>query len=310
MLSAIKYLILHRIRTFDRSDKDRRQLEEDHNNLEAYLYKVRDLLTDTTFTSFASKRMIKDIESIQKITSTWLSHVAGSTTSQDLKSRLKQLEDLVAPIKSRKEEAATRPELTEYLREALKQAKGLVEVIKENLESAKSVMDSSSESSTAKVSSDESASESSSTTTAPAESSATDPLADLEEADESSTTTATSNAPKSTEEPFMMPYTQADLDEMLASYESVNTWLEKKLVEQAKLKEWDDPVLLSADMQQKAKDLNDALMKLLQNKMRKPSSSKSRSKKPKPTKKASKKDEEKKDEKKEEKKKDKVKDEL
>src|ERR1700744_2789574 len=102
-------------------------------------------------------------------------------------------------------------------------------------------MHSSNESSKPKVSSDESASESSSTTTAPAESSTTDPLADLEEADESSTTTATSNAPKSTEEPFMMPYTQADLDEMLASYESVNTWLEKKLVERAKLKEWDDP---------------------------------------------------------------------
>jgi hypoxia up-regulated 1 len=295
---------LHRIRNFDRSDKDRRQLEEDYNNLEAYIYKVRDILSDTSFTTFASTPMIKDIESLLKTSSKWLSDSEGTATSKDLKAKLKGLEEQVNPIKSRKEEAARRPELVGFLRDALQQAKGLAEVIRQSLESAKSAVESSIESST--VSSE------SSTTSAPAEPSSRDPLADLEEADDPSTTT-TSAEPKSSEDPFVMPYTETDLEDMMESYESVTTWLDEKLVEQANLKEWEEPVLLSTDLQRKAKDLNDALMKLLQQKMRKPTS-KGRAKKPKPTKKASKKDdkkpEEKKDEKNSDKKAEKIRDEL
>jgi hypoxia up-regulated 1 len=297
-----KFLIVRRIRSFDVSDKNRLTREADLNNLESFIYKVRDLLEDSNFTPFASKLTISEIESLIKSTSKWLSDSDDvATTSKALKEKLKGLEELVNPVKSRKEEATKRPELTSYLREALEQAKGLVDVISKELKSSKTTT-------TAIPTAD--SSETSGTTSA-ATSATGDPLADLEEADESTSTTS-SEAAKSTELPFVSPYSEADLLEMQASYEAVNTWLESKLAEQSKLKDWEEPALTSEALSKKAKELNDALMNLLQRKLKKPTSNKGKSKKPKPTKKADKKAE-KKEQKKEEPKaepKDKIKDEL
>jgi hypoxia up-regulated 1 len=279
------------------------------------IYKVRDLLEDSNFTPFASKLTLSEIESLVKTTSKWLHDSDdATTTSTALKGKLKALEDMVNPVKNRKEEAAKRPELTGYLREALEQAKGLVGVIRKELKSAKSsAVPESMSTSTATAESGESSADSTKTSsiTPTASSGTSDPLADLEEADESTSTTS-SEAAKSTEAPFISPYSEADLEEMEASYESVNTWLEAKLAEQAKLREWEEPVLTSDALSKKAKELNDALMNLLQRKLKKPTSNKGKSKKVKPTKKADKKNG-KKEEKKvenEDGKKEKIKDEL
>jgi hypoxia up-regulated 1 len=74
-------------------------------------------------------------------------------------------------------------------------------------------------------------------------------------------------------------------------YESVSTWLEEKLALQEKLTPTDDPALLVADLEAKAKQLTDVQVDLIMKSMKKPYKSKrptkpkssSKSKKPKKT---------------------------
>jgi hypoxia up-regulated 1 len=83
----------------------------------------------------------------------------------------------------------------------------------------------------------------------------------------------------------MAPYTEEDLKELTDAYETVNTWLEAKLAEQEKLKPHEDPVFAAGELQKKATELNDALMKVFNRKMKPLKSSTTKSKAPKPTKK-------------------------
>jgi hypoxia up-regulated 1 len=176
------------------------------------------------------------------------------------------------------------------LREALGQAQGLVNIIKDSM-----VVASSSEAAASSSASEEAAkaaaSPSTSTSSADPETSV-DPLAELEE-DESSSTTSTTEIPTPSANPWISPYTEDDLKALTDTYESVNTWLEEKLAEQEKLKPYEDPIFAPGELQKKATELNDALMSLLQKKLKqqqppkpKPKSKTSKTKAaPKPTKK-------------------------
>jgi hypoxia up-regulated 1 len=240
-----------RIRAFDKSDSDRLTREEDLNNLESKIYRIRDQLEDTEFTSFASAPMIKDVQRLVKSTSQWLSDSSHSATSEMLKERRKALEEIIAPIALRRSEAAKRPELTKLLRDALTQAKGLVTMIEDSINVAARR---SSELAEASASSSSSASEASS---------ATDPLADLEQ-------TESSAAPQPTDNPlsFLPVYTADDLKTVKSAYESTNVWFEAKLAEQEKLLPYEDAAFTSTELEAKAKELNDGLMKLLQQKLK------------------------------------------
>lgn len=264
--------------------------EEDYNNLESFIYRIRDLVSDTSFTTFAPKPLIKELEKLAQSTSSWLSDDGANAKSEYLKEKLKALTDIVDPIKKRREESNKRPELTTFLKDALAQAKGMVEIIQDTVEKAKESAKSASEAASSSLAS---LAESSTSTESPAASGTVDPLADLEEADEPSSST-TSEETKPTEEAFVSPYSEDDLKEILTAYESVSGWLEKKISEQDKLKEWEEPVLKTGELQKKAKELNDVLMNILQKKMKRPetkskskSKSKTRSPKAKATKKVS-----------------------
>jgi hypoxia up-regulated 1 len=239
---------MSRIRAFDKSDSNRLAREEDLNNLESKIYRIRDQLDDTEFTSFASAPMIKDVQRLVKSTSQWLSDSAQDATSEVLRERRKALEEIMAPIALRRDEAAKRPELTKLLGDALTQAKGLVTLIEDSLNVA------------AKKSSE--MAESSSSAAAEA-SSAADPLADLEQTESGAT-------PQPTDTPlsFLPVYTADDLKVVKSSYESTNRWFEEKLAQQEKLLPYEDAVFTSSELEAKAKELNDGLMKLLQQKFK------------------------------------------
>jgi hypoxia up-regulated 1 len=174
------------------------------------------------------------------------------------------------------------------LREALGQAQSFVNIIKDSVVAASSSAAAAS-SSASEEAAKAAASPSTTASSADAETS-TDPLADLEEDSSSSTTTSTTETPTPSAEPWVSPYTEDDLKALTDTYESVNTWLETKLAEQEKLQPYEDPVFAPGELKKKAVELNDALMSLLQKKMKQQQQQQSKSSKtkpaPKPTKKA------------------------
>jgi hypoxia up-regulated 1 len=257
-------LIYRRLRSFDKSDQTRMLRDQDHNNLEAFIYRVRDFLEDSSFISFASKPMIKEMEKLVTATSSWLSDSEGSVaTSEILKAKLKAIEELVIPVIFRREEAEKRPEVVTALRDSLKRSQTLISMIRDSVEQAAQ-----------KAAEALKASESASTET-PAPSSSGDDLDDLEEP-ETSSAPVVSDIP---EAPTMPAYTEEDLQEIEASYDKVQKWLDEKLAEQENLKDFEDPVILSKELDKKAKSLNEVLMSVLQKKMAySSSSSKSKSK--------------------------------
>lgn len=65
-------------------------------------------------------------------------------------------------------------------------------------------------------------------------------------------------------------YTAEDLKSITTTHATIHHWLTTKLAEQEKLAPYEDPVMLSADMEAKAKQLNRVVMDLLQKKIRMP----------------------------------------
>ena len=82
-----------------------------------------------------------------------------------------------------------------------------------------------------------------------------------------------------------MPYTEEDLSSITKVYDTVAEWVKTKVAEQDALQAFEDPAFTVKEMEAKAKELNKALMDLVQKKMQMPKrSSSSSSKKPKSSK--------------------------
>ena len=256
--------IKDRLAAFDASDRSRLLREEAFNTLEAYTYRARDLLDDESFIGASTDTVRKEIEEKFRSASDWLYGAGADSNRDDLKARLKELRNLVDPVQKRKEEAVKRPEQIRLLKEALDQTRTLIEVIKEQTGKAASASSASSSSST-------SSSLETHTTSPP--SSSGDDFAELE--DEPPTTSTTTQTPKVPEMPL---YTAEDLETITATHKSIHHWLTTKLAEQEKLAPYEDPVMLSADMEAKAKQLNRVVMDLLQKKIRLPPKPKASSK--------------------------------
>lgn len=257
--------IKDRLAAFDASDRSRLVREEALNTLESYTYRARDLLSDPSFIGASTEQLRKEIEERFRSASEWL-YGEGADASRDaLKARLKELRDLVDPVQKRKEEAMKRPEQIRLLKEALDQTKTLVGVVKEQAEKSASAASSASASSLSSADAH--------TTTAPSSSSAGDDFAELE--DEPATTSTTTTASKMPEMPV---YTPEDLTAITTAYESIEHWLKTKLAEQEKLAPYEDPVMLSTDLEAKAKELNKVVMDLLLKKTRVPPKPKAGSK--------------------------------
>ena len=267
--------IKDRLAAFDASDRSRRLREEALNTLEGYTYRVRDMVEDEGFITSSTPEEREKIERLSKGASEWL-YGEGSDASRDtLKSRLKEIRDLVDPVQKRKDETKRRPAEVQSLRETLNQTGSLINIMRGSAEKA------SSSSSASIASSESSASEPQMTTDA--SSTIRDEWADLE--DDTATTTISSATTSSTIIPQAPMYTQEELADVSKTYESIQAWLDEKMALQEKLGPTDDPVIFSADLAKKSQELNKVIMDLLQKKMRLPpkpkSSSKPKTKKPK-----------------------------
>lgn len=265
-----------RLKAFEQSDKLRRQREEALNQLEGFTYKIRDLLDSESFVAASTDKERKALEQKGSEASDWLYGDGADASKDELKKRIKGLQDIVTPIQNRIEESTERPKLLEGLKKALKQTDEFVKDIKQKIAEAEAWSSSQSASATA-------SSESSTVTAAPS-----DDFADLE--DDSTTSTTKSPTMEDVVKdrgPVPPLYTLDDLKETEDLFAKITAWLEKKEPAQEKLGATDDPVLTVKSLKEWRDKLDkagqDLALKSVNN-FKKKSKSSSKSKKPKPTK--------------------------
>lgn len=262
-----------RIKAFETSDKARRQREESLNQLEGFTYKVRDLLESETFVAASTDAERSTLEQKASAVSDWLYDDGADAPRDELKARLKELKDIVAPVEKRIKENSERPELVKSLRSSLDQTSTFIDTIKQKIADAEAFSASTSSATTTSASS----------TITEAASATPGDFDGLEDDDFTSSTTTTAGVEDRGPVPSL--YTLDDLKEIIELSESTFKWLEEKLAEQAKLGENADPVLLVKDIAEKTKKLEkvgmDLAMKAVNNfdtKKGKKSSSKKSSK--------------------------------
>lgn len=265
-----------RLKAFEQSDKLRRQREEALNQLEGFTYKIRDLLDSESFVAASTDKERKALEQKGSEASDWLYGDGADASKDELKKRIKGLQDIVTPIQNRIEESTERPKLLEGLKKALKQTDEFVKDIKQKIAEAEAWSSSQSASATA-------SSESSTVTAAPS-----DDFADLE--DDSTTSTTKSPTMEDVVKdrgPVPPLYTLDDLKETEDLFAKITAWLEKKEPAQEKLGATDEPVLTVKSLKEWREKLDkagqDLALKSVNN-FKKKSKSSSKSKKPKATK--------------------------
>ncbi|RYP80811.1 hypothetical protein DL769_002281 [Monosporascus sp. CRB-8-3] len=243
-----------RLKAFEASDRSRRLREETLNQLEGFTYRVRDLLESDRFIAATTAEDRELLEKKASDASEWLYGGGVDASRDELKSRLKELKDLVSPVEKRIEEAEKRPDLVKGLKQALDQSNVFIENIKQKIAEAEAF------SSSASAGSSTSTSETSSTVTpAPSEE-----AGDFDGLEDDDTTTSTTSTTTAVEDRGPVPplYTMDDLKEITDLTKSTLEWLEEKLAEQEKLPDTADPVLLSKDIIDKTKKLEKAGMDL------------------------------------------------
>ena len=246
-----------RLAAFDASDKSRVKREEALNTLEAYTYKVRDLLSDEAFIKVSTEQQRNEIEEQSKSASEWIYGEGAEASQKILKDRLAGLQGLVKPVEQRKSELRLRPNHVQALRDALEQTERLVDVVRQYRKSME-------EADAAISSASEAAKTESSSTEIPSPS--VDEFADLD--DEPSTPTSI-QASATPEIPKPM-YSAEDLTSIVEKHEATQQWLNEKVAEQEKLSPADPPAFLASDIASKSKELNEIVMKLLQKQMMTP----------------------------------------
>ncbi|TVY80538.1 Hypoxia up-regulated protein [Lachnellula suecica] len=246
-----------RIAAFDDSDRSRRLREEALNQLEGFTYKVRDLLDNEDFVAASTPEERATLETKSKAASEWIYSGGSEASREELKTKLKEMKDIVGPIQTRKDEAVTRPEQLKNLQDALNQTKTMIAGIEEQIanDTKKHEAFTSSKLSAA----------SAGTTAAPSPS-VVDDFDGLE--DEPSTETVSAPPEEETLDPPV--YNNADLIKPQSLYDTISEWLVVKIVEQEKLDITSDPVLLSKDLEAKAKELQELQVELIMKSMKQP----------------------------------------
>ncbi len=243
-----------RLKAFEMSDQSRRQREDILNQLEGFTYRIRDLLESESFVAASTKEERETLEKKAGDASDWLYDEGASASRDQLKSRLKELKDLVSPVEKRVEESEKRPALIKGLQDALGQTNVFIDTIKQKIAEAEAFSSSASTSSSASSTSDTS----STVTAAPSEGSGFDGLED----DDTTTSTSTTTTTTESNGPVPPLYTLDDLKEITDLSKSTLEWLQKKRAEQEKLPATADPVLLVKDILDRTKKLEKAGMEL------------------------------------------------
>jgi hypoxia up-regulated 1 len=249
-----------RLIAFDRSDKSRYAREEALNVLEAFTYHVRDFLDNSDYSPVSTNEQRSAISKLLDETKEWMEEPKeiAKATEKVFKERLSALKKLVEPIKQRRIESEGRDDKVSALKSSLEQTNKLMDTVRDQVKKA--------EEEASKIASSAASSVTASTDTD-----------GLEDDDEEATSTSSA---KSTPTPSVYsPYTNEDLTSISKIYSEVSAWLAEKTTAQGKLTPHEDPVLTIKDLEAKASKLSDAMLELIQKKIRQPKPSSSSSSK-------------------------------
>ena len=253
-----------RIAAFDVSDKARRLREEIYNKLEGYTYRANEWLEHEGFIGVSTSAQRKAIQDLISTTSDWL-HGEGSTAvTEVVREKYDSLKGLIDPVQKRQEEQQKRPAAVQSLQKMLNQTETFMKNMRDQIDKAAE----------SAASASSSAASSSSVSPSPESSSQQDDgLDDLDDEPSSSGSSATP-----TPSIITPSYSEYDYESISGQYQKVKEWLEEQITAQEALSVSDDPVLLSSDVNARAKQLNEALSRLLQKQIKFPPKSKSKSK--------------------------------
>ena len=249
-----------RLVAFDRSDKARYAREEALNVLEAFTYHVRDFLDNSDYSPVSTSEQRSAISKLLDETREWMEEPKeiAKATEKVFKERLSALKKLVEPIKQRRTESEGRDDKVSALKSSLEQTNKLMDTVRDQVKKA--------EEEASKIASSSASSVTASTDTD-----------GLEDDDEEATLTSSA---KSTPTPSVYsPYTNEDLTSISKIHSEVSAWLAEKTTAQGKLTPHEDPVLTIKDLEAKASKLSDAMLELIQKKIRQPKPSSSSSSK-------------------------------
>ncbi|PLN83416.1 putative Hsp70 family chaperone Lhs1/Orp150 [Aspergillus taichungensis] len=255
--------ILSRLAAFDASDRDRVLREEALNELEAFMYRSRDLSEDEEFVKFLKADQLADLKEKVAAANDWLYDEGSDAKTSEFQSRLKALKAIVNPALKRKQESSERPARVELLQDVLKNAKSVIDLMDKQIKQDEDIHSSSvAASSTAQAES----SESSSTATTSESASTADPLEDLEAdpyatTSQSTKTTTTTTTAKVTGPKYSI-FQPSDLTTLSKSYETAKAWFETQLASQENLAPTDDPVFSVAEIDLRLKDLERSMNRI------------------------------------------------
>ncbi|RYN90482.1 hypothetical protein AA0120_g6006 [Alternaria tenuissima] len=248
-----------RLAAFDSSDKSRRVREEVLNSLEAFTYRARDYIEDESFIGASTSAVRSTLETTLEAASEWMYSGGADADEKTLRSKLKELEDIVNPVLKRKDEASKRPDAIKELKDTIAHIKEVEQLVDGQIKTQSAESSKSSEA-VSKASADAAASPS------------TDPMDELDdEADAPA-------APEITEVPTV--YTEDDLKTVQDYASKAQAWLDENEAKQSKLTPTDDPAFTVKDILAEKKKLDDVVMDMMMKKMKhfKPPTQSSKSK--------------------------------
>ncbi|KAL7798240.1 Hsp70 domain-containing protein [Trichoderma ceciliae] len=257
-----------RLKAFATSDMARLQREEALNQLEAYTYKVRDLVESEVFISASSEEARQTLVEKASEASDWLYEEGDAATKADFKAKLQLLQDLVGPIQKRIDDAERRPGLITELRNILNTTDLFINTVRGQI----SAYDEWKATASTKEAESAASSAASETTTGDFEG--------LEDEDDSSKDTE-EKPPK--EEEIVPPlHNSEEIDELEVLYKETLDWLNGLEIDQTALPPTADPVLQVSDLVAKRDALDKASLDLAlksfnqyqKNKPKKPTKSK------------------------------------
>ncbi|KAH7389787.1 Hsp70 protein-domain-containing protein [Pyrenochaeta sp. MPI-SDFR-AT-0127] len=242
--------IQDRLAAFDASDKSRRVREEVLNSLEAFTYRARDYLEDESFIGASTSAVRSTLEKVLSAASDWIYSEGAEASEKVLKSKLKELEDIVNPVLKRKDEAFKRPDAIKELKDTIAHMKEVEQLVDSQIKTQSAESSKSSEA-VSKASA------------SPSASSSADPMDDLEEADPSATAPID---PEITE--VVTIYTTHDLENIQDIASKAQKWLDDNEAKQKKLKATEDPAFTIKELEAEKKRLDDLIMEMMMKKMK------------------------------------------
>lgn len=238
-----------RIRKFEQYDTDRIARETARNGLEAYIYKVRDLLDSDSFAEVSTDDERSDLKSLAADADEWMYGDGETAPLADLVAKRRTMSIVVDPIDLRKRELRTRDDKISALQKQISTARSFAKKQSEQIETY----------ATKKVQLDERL------------------MAEMESKLAKQTGNDANNENEAEDEEmnfqeFTFPgmedlfeplYTKSDIEALETNIDDVERWLSAKTEEQTSLQKYENPVLLSSDLESKATKLKDELVAII-----------------------------------------------